>query len=75
MDTKKKRLTKNQKRSLRTPNAAVEHSLRNGGRIDMSDCSYAGRPPVYTAEQAGPFAPITYRKVSRGVTYVRVIKV
>lgn len=62
----KKKLTKKQRKAQRTPNDMVEYSMRLGDRIDLSDRSYRGKDPVYME------TPMGYRKVRKGVPYVRV---
>lgn len=64
--------TKRQRKALAAPNAMVRRSLRDGQQIDVGKASYFGAAPVYAEAREHPMMPSTWRKVVRGVPFVRV---
>ncbi len=54
-------------------NGAVQYSLDNGDKHIIGEIEYRGRNPVYQqlpAPYAG--APVQYRKVEKGIPFVKV---
>jgi hypothetical protein len=66
----KVKVTKRQRKSLGR-NAMVHASLVMGDTHDMSDRVYKGCPPVYQSFSPSPITPDQYRKVQRGIPFVR----
>lgn len=64
---KQRRLTKRELKSLKGPNASVQHSLAAGELHYAGGKAYSGKTPEYS------FVPnVGFMKTSKGIPFVRV---
>jgi len=52
-------------------NAAVQYSLKHGKKQKVGDRLYVGDLPVYGNFQKDPILPADWRKVKKGIPFVR----